>query len=162
MKEKTLRVTKNTLSFLVVGLYIACCMDTLIHIRPYESAPASFLSMILSVLFFLSLIPFLRFFRKSRGVLCASLIMTVLSALYVICNYALSIPILALLTTILAFWIFIPLYELWRIPFVQQDEKFVLLTMIIFILLFIYALVLLILLKKDFYNKRRRQTNETT
>lgn len=154
MKEKFLRIAKTALPFLVVGLYIACCVDAFIHIRPYESVPASFLSMVFSILFFLSLIPFLWFFRKSRGVLCASLIMTVLSALYVICNCMLSIPILTLLTTILAFWIFMPLYELWRIPFLQPGETFVLLSMIIFVLLFVYTLVLLILLK------RRRKTND--
>ena len=162
MKEKTLRVTKSTLSFLVVGLYIACCVDAFIHIQPYESDPVSFLSMIFSVLFFAAYILLLWFFRKNQGMLLFSLIISALLTIVIIYNWAQLPYSLEIILVLIALLAYAPFYGLSFFPFAQQDAGFPWVFINILALLFIYQLVLLILLKKDFYNKRRRQTNETT
>ena len=160
MKKKILHIAKKVLPFLVVGLYIACCVDAFIHIQPHESSPVSFLSLIFSVLFFVSCILLLWVFRESSGVLWFSLILSALSAISILCNwlptsYAMGMIIFALL-------VYAPFYGLSFFPFTHQDAGFPWFFIGILALLFIYKLVLLILLKIDFYNKRRRQTNETT
>lgn len=158
MKEKILRVVKKSLPFLVAGLYIACYVDTFIHFNPY-SFSASFLSMIFSVLFFVSCILFLWVFRKSSGILWFSLIISVLSAILIFCGWL--SPSFAMGMIIFILLVYAPFYGLNFLSFAQQDARFTWLLVTILILMFSYKLVLLILLKKDFYNKRRRKTNET-
>ncbi len=159
MKEKILRIVKNTLPFLVVGLYIACCVDAFIHFNPHSSS-ASFLSLIFSVLFFVACILLLWVFRENSGVLWFSLIISAFSAISILCNwlptsYAMGMVVFTLL-------VYAPFRGLSFFPFTQQDAGFTWLFISILALLFIYKLILLILLKKDFYNKRRRKINETT
>ncbi len=160
MKEKTFRVIKNVLPFLVVGLYIACCVDAFIHIQPYESAPASFLSMVFSVLFFVSCILLLWVFRESSGALWFSLIISALSMIVIIYNWAQLPYSLEIILVIIALLASAPSYGLSFFPFTQQDAGFPWLFISILALLFIYKLILLILLKNDFYNKRRRKSNK--
>lgn len=152
MKKNASSVFKKALPWLTVVLYLACCIDAFVHFDPHGTQSASFLSMIFSVLFFASCVLLLWAYRKSAGFLWFSLIVSVLSALAVICcffpSYVMGFIFLVLL-------VYAPFYGLTLLPFAQQGAGSAWLFGSILVSMFIYKLVLFILLKSDFYYKKK-------
>lgn len=160
MKGKILRVGKIALPILAISFYILNFITSFQYIMP-SPPPTTVLSLLLSILFFVSDILLLWIFRKNQGVLWFSLVISALSTLAVIYAW---IP-LAVIDVPgvmeLNFMVVVSLYGFTFFPFMQGNGFKWLLTIAV-ILLFVYKLILLILLKINIRHKKRRQTNETT
>lgn len=142
MKKTILRMVKKLLPILTIGLYLVNLSEALKYVVPAPPPTAAF-GMVLSILFFVSYGALLWMFRKSRGLLIASLAISVVSILAVVYTWIPGIASLLPQVVMLDFIVIVPFYGLTFLPFVQNGGSAWILTVVVS-LLFLYKVALLV------------------